>query len=115
MPGVLASAASTASALAAVEMTWTGSPEPAGKYLASTFWAVTEGWVPRKDWAVVSVPNLKPIRPREHAASKRAVTTRAGGGGGVVASRPRARRPGLVGGGEPYFGLTGQNIHRPKM
>src|SRR6202044_573746 len=103
MPGVPARAASTASALAAVEMTWTGSPEPAGKYLASTFWAVTEGWVPRKDWAVVSVPNLKPIRPREHAASKRAVTPHPGRGRCLWALPPRPEMPRLVGGGEPYF------------
>ena len=65
MPGVSASAVLTVSALAAVEITWTGSPEPAGKYLACTFCALTEGGVPRNAWAVVSVPILKPIRPAE--------------------------------------------------
>ena len=37
MPGVVTSAFLTWPALAAVDITWTGSPEPAGKYLASTF------------------------------------------------------------------------------
>src|SRR6266851_6211117 len=63
MPGVPASAALTSPALDAVEITSTGSPEPAGKYLASTFCAVIDDGVPRNDWATVSGPNLNPIRP----------------------------------------------------
>ena len=49
MPGVPARADRTAPALAAVEVICTGSPDPAGKWVASTFCAVTDGWVPRKD------------------------------------------------------------------
>ena len=70
MPGVSASAVLTVPALAAVEITWTGSPEPAGKYLARTFCAVTEAGVPRNDWAVVSVPILKPIRPSQRPVAR---------------------------------------------
>ena len=49
MPGVSASALLTCSALAALAITSTGSPVPAGKYLASTFWAVIDDGVPRND------------------------------------------------------------------
>ena len=83
MPGVAASAVLTCPALDAVEITSTGSPEPAGKYLASACWAVTDGGVPRNDSAVVSVPNLNPIRPREHRrrAGSRSPSTPCAGGG----------------------------------
>ena len=63
MPCVAASAVLTWPALPAVAITSTGSPDPAGKCLASTFWAVIDGGVPRNDWATVSGPNLNPIRP----------------------------------------------------
>src|SRR5260370_5835397 len=114
MRGVSASAVLTVPALAAVEIPWTGSPEPAGKYLASTFWAVTEAGVPRNDWAVVSVPILKPIRPAEPAASRMAVTTHTPRGLRLMAWPTRDHIPRLVGSGVPYLGLTGQKIHRPK-
>src|ERR1700685_4101837 len=75
MPGVLASAPRTWPALAAVDITCTGSPEPAGKYLASSFWAAMDGGVPRKDWAVVSAPNFTPIRPAEHGGGRTAASS----------------------------------------
>src|ERR1035438_3158786 len=43
MPGVAASAVLTCPALSVVEITFTGSPEPAGKCLASTCWAGIDG------------------------------------------------------------------------
>src|SRR5712692_3047558 len=63
MPAVPASATLTWPALDAVEITSTGSPEPAGKYLAITFCAVIDDGVPRNDWAMVRGPNRNPIRP----------------------------------------------------
>src|SRR5579859_2452628 len=113
MPGVSVSAVLTAPALPAVEMTWTGSPEPAGKYLASTFWAVTDDGVPRNPCAVVSVPILNPIRPRDPAASRMAVTTHTVRGLRLMALPIRDQMPRVVGSGVPYRGLTGQKIHRP--
>src|SRR4029079_1724421 len=128
MPCVPASAVLTWPALDAVEITSMGSPEPAGKYLDSTFCAAMDGGVPRNDWAAVSVPNLNPTIPAAPAASRMAGTTHttrrrrpaAGlpappppGGGG----RPRPGPPGdrtrrRVGSAEPKPGLTGQKIHR---
>ena len=84
-----------------MEITCTGSPEPAGKYLASSFWAAMDGGVPRKDWAVVSAPNLKPIRPAEHAASRRAVTSHTPRGRRLMACPTLAHSPRLVGSAEP--------------
>src|ERR1700721_1055047 len=112
MPGVSASAVLTVPALAAVEITWTGSPEPAGKYLACTFWEVTEAGVARDHWAVVSVPILKPIRPAEPAASRMAVTTHTPRGLRLMSWPTRDHSPRLVGSGGPYLALTGQKIHR---
>ena len=62
-------------ALDAVETTSMGSPEPAGKYLASTLCAAMDGGIPRNDWAVVSVPNLNPIIPAALTPSRIAVTS----------------------------------------
>src|ERR1700722_5572618 len=58
MPGVAASAFLTCPALDTVEITSTGSPEPAGKYLASTCWAVIDGGGPREDSATARAANL---------------------------------------------------------
>src|ERR1700745_1181083 len=77
IPCVPASAVLTWPALDAVEITSMGSPEPAGKYLDSTFCAAMDGGVPRNDWAAVSVPNLKPIIPAAPAAELRARGRRA--------------------------------------
>src|SRR5437868_10790308 len=115
MPGVPASAVLTWLALDSVEITLMGSPEPAGKYLDSTFCAAMDGGVPRNDWAVVSVPNLNPIIPAAPAASRMAVTSHTVRGRRLMAWPTRDQNPRLVGSGVPKPGLTGQKIHRPKI
>src|SRR6202167_3623306 len=101
MPGAAASASLTDPALAAVEITSTGSPEPAGKYLASSCWAVTEGGVPRNDSAVVSVPNLNPASPAAPAPSRITVTIHTARGRWLMACPTRDHSPRLVGSAEP--------------
>src|SRR6516165_5127091 len=104
MPGVAASALLTCPALAALAMTSTGSPVPAGKYLSSAFWAVIDDGVPRNACAVVSVPILKPIRPAQKAASRSAATTHTPRGWRLMALPTLAHTPRLVGSGEPNLG-----------
>src|SRR5260370_19392592 len=70
MPGVAASAFLTCPALAAVEITFTGSPEPAGKCAARTCLAVVDDGGPRDDWAVVRGANLYPPTPHTAAPSR---------------------------------------------
>src|SRR6201991_251216 len=115
IPCVPASAVLTWPALDAVEITSMGSPEPAGKYLDSTFCAAMDGGVPRNDWAAVSVPNLNPIIPAAPAASRRAAPTHPVRGRRPMAWPTRDQNPRLVGSAEPKPGLTGQKIHRPKI
>jgi len=96
-----ASADLTGPAVEAVVITCTGSPEPAGKYLASTFCAEMEGGVPRNAWAVVSVPNLNPIIPAAPAPSRIAVTTHTIRGRRLMLRPTRDQKPRLVGSGVP--------------
>src|SRR5947207_3091352 len=115
MPGVPASADLTSLAVGAVVTTCTGSPSPAGKYLAITFCAAMDGGVPRNAWAVVSVPNLNPIIPAAPAPSRMAVTTHTIRGRRLMPRPTRDQIPRLVGSGVPNPGLAGQKIHRPKI
>src|SRR5690349_24316454 len=115
MPCVPASAVLTWPAPDAVEITSMGSPEPAGKYLASTVCAAMDGGVPRNDWAVVSVPNLNPTIPAVRAASRIAATIHTVRGRRPMAWPTRDQNPRLVGSDEPKPGLTGQKMHRPKV
>src|SRR5580765_2525172 len=115
IPCVPASAVLTWPALDAVEITSMGSPEPAGKYLDSTFCAAVDGGVPRNDWAVVSVPNLNPIIPAAPAASRMAVTIHTVRGRRPLVCPTRAQSPRLDGSAAPKPGLTGQKLHRPKI
>src|SRR2546430_13437422 len=115
MPGVPASAVLTWLARDAVETTSMGSPEPAGKYVASTFCAAMDGGVPRNASAVVIVPNLNPIIPAAPAPSRMAVTTHTIRGRRLMLRPPRDQIPRLVGSGLPNPGLAGQKIHRPKI
>ena len=96
-----ASAALTSPALPALAITSTGSPDPAGKCSATTFWAVIDGWVPRNDWATVSGPNLNPTRPRAPIASRSAVTIHTVRGRRPMARPTRDHTPRLVGSAEP--------------
>src|ERR1700748_3470438 len=115
MPCVPASAGLTWPALAAVEIASMGSPEPAGKYLDSTFCAAMDGGVPRNDWAAVSVPNLNPTIPAAPAASRMAVTPHTVRGRRPMAWPTRDQNPRLVGSAEPKTRLTAQKIPPPKI
>jgi hypothetical protein len=115
MPGVAARVCSSAVALAALPITSTGSPAPAGKCCASTVSAVIDWGCPRNDWAVVSVPTLKPMRPREARARSSAVTTHTRRGCRAIIRPTRAQTPCAVGSSVPNRGRTGQNTHRPQI
>src|SRR6516165_12693261 len=94
-------------AAAALPITSTGSPAPAGKCWARTASAVIDCGCPRNDCAVVSVPTLNPIRPSDAQASRTAVTDQTVRGRRAIMRPTRAQVPRLVGSSEPYFGRTG--------
>src|SRR6516165_9245700 len=101
------SALASCGAAAALPITATGSPAPAGKCWASTASAVTDCGCPRNDCAVVSVPTRKPIRPSDAMASRTAVTDQTARGRCEMRRPTRAQKPRVVGSSEPYFGRTG--------
>ena len=105
MPCVPASAVLTCRALDAVQITSMGSPEPAGKCLASTFCAAMDGGVPRNDWAVGQRAELSPIMPAAPAASRIAVT--------IHTVRGRRRDGPADPGPEPAAGRLGRAETRP--
>ncbi len=115
IPGVAARACSSAVTLAALPITSTGSPAPAGKCCASTASALIDCGVPRNDWAVVSVPTLKPMRPRDAQARSSAVTTQTRRGCRAIIRPTRAQKPCVVGSSVPNLGRTGQKTHRPQI
>src|SRR5690348_16328434 len=113
MPLVPASAARSWDAAEALPMTATGSPAPPGKCWASTCSAEIEAGVPRYDWALVSWPTLKPIRPSQAQARSTAVVTHTVRGRIAMRRPTPAQKPRVVGSSEPYRGRSGQKTHRP--
>ena len=113
MPLVPASAARSWGAAEALPMTATGSPAPPGKCWASTCSAAIEAGVPRYDWALVSGPTLKPIRPSQAQARSTAVVTHTVRGRTAMRRPTLAQKPRMVGSSEPYRGRSGQKTHRP--
>ena len=109
------SALASRGAAAALPITATGSPAPAGKCWASAASAVTDCGCPRNDCAVVSVPTLKPIRPSDATASRTAVTDQTARGRCEMSRPTRAQKPRRVGSSLPNLGRTGQNTHRPTI
>ncbi|CAM5569675.1 hypothetical protein SALBM135S_00442 [Streptomyces alboniger] len=114
-PGVWRTARATAPLRARSETMTSGSPEPAGKYSASTCWPVTESGFSMNESALLSPSARSWNRPSESSARAAAVAPQTIRGRRAIRRPVRAHMPRSVGSGEPMCGTSGQKSQRPKI
>src|SRR4051812_48729614 len=107
MPSVAATAERIWSAAAALPITITGEPSPAGKCAARTAAPTTESGVLTNDCAEVNPLAFIPVTPNAMVPRIRAVTIHTGRGRLATALPTRDQIPRLLGSQEPTAGRAG--------